>query len=267
MLDHLRDCRPAQWESVLSALCRRRAGDVSSEWVMMMAAICCHGEIAWNCRVPQKTLGSLANMDLTTKHARWSKIGVLICNCIDHQRSNMEFFTWWHTACVQVNRLRKRLGTLVFFPWIQLEQAWRGEFVHPMAIFCAGNKAHLVDQWLVISGGFPYHFRAPNPNDSMFQYLSIFQKRNSQRSWNIVDTEQSLFVPSKSSKFLGSSIPRVLVLSFGRSAQANFALQLQNFDERTALCLIIHLAKKDPMDEKDPAEMGNLMPAKDFAKD
>jgi hypothetical protein len=53
-----------------------------------------------------------------------------------------------------------------------------------------------------------------------------------------------------------------------KSAQANFALQLHNFDERTALCLIIHLAKKDPMaDEKDPAEMGIMIffwPAKDF---
>ena len=56
-------------------------------------------------------------------------------------------------------------------------------------------------------------------------------------------TQKNLKVPS-------SAVHRVLK----KSVQANFALQLHNFDERTALCLLIHLAKKDPMaDEKRSA--------------
>ena len=157
-----------------------------SWWWLLYAAMVKLHEIAG---YPPKTLGSLATMDLTTKHARWSNIGA----CINHQ----------------VNRLRKRLGTLVFFPWIQLEQAWR---IRAHGHFCGGKNAHLLYKCRVTSGGFAYHFRAPNPNDSMFQYLFIFQKRNSQRSWNIVDTEQYRSAIQIILYLAPPWIPRVLVL-------------------------------------------------------
>ena len=68
-------------------------------------------------------------------------------------------------------------------------------------------------------------------------------------------TQNNLQLPSKSS--FRSSIPAFRLHRVLESAEANFALQLQNFDERTALCLIIHLAKKDPMADVSKIRTGH----------